>query len=76
MNEFRFPKVGFAQIQSKIESLVENNNYLETLSRGALKSFMHSYSNYSLKEIFDLKKIDRSSLFKSFGIQTLKKNVF
>ena len=68
MNEFKFPKNGIAQIQTKIENIVEKNFYLEKLSREALKSFIHSYNNYSLKEVFDLKKINKVFLFKSFGI--------
>ena len=73
MIEFKFPKLGVTRIQTKIEELVEKNFYLEKLAKDALKSFIQSYNNYSLKEIFDLKKINKSYLFKSFGISPLKK---
>jgi|AntRauMFilla1563_2_1112583.scaffolds.fasta_scaffold00178_11 ATP-dependent RNA helicase DDX18/HAS1 len=76
MNEFKFPKFGALQIRMKIENLVKKNLYLEKLSKDALKSFIHSYNNYSMKEIFDLKKINKSLLFKSFGISNLKKTTF
>jgi len=76
MNEFKFPKFGALQIRMKIENLVKKNLYLEKLSKDALKSYIHSYNNYSLKEIFDLKKINKSLLFKSFGISNLKKTIF
>ena len=74
MNEFKFPKIGITQIKSKIENLVMKNLYLEKLARDALKSFIHSYNNYSLKDVFDLRKINKVFLFKSFGIPYLNKN--
>ena len=71
--EFNFPRLGHPQIQGKIEILVGNNFYLEKLAKEALKSFIQSYNNYSLKEIFDLKKINKIFLVNSFGISNLKK---
>lgn len=76
MNEFKFPKFGAIQIRLKIENLIKKNPYLEKLSKDALKSYIHSYNNYSMKEIFDLKKINKSFLFKSFGVSTYKKFTF
>jgi ATP-dependent RNA helicase DDX18/HAS1 len=75
MNEFKFPKIGITQIKSKIENLVMKNLYLEKLARDALKSFIHSYNNYSLKDVFDVRKINKIFLFKSFGIPYLNKNL-
>lgn len=74
MNEFKFPKAGITQVKSKIENLVMKNLYLEKLARDALKSFIHSYNNYSLKDVFDIRKINKIFLFKSFGIPYLNKN--
>ena len=73
MNEFRFPRIESFRLQKKVASLLEKNSYLSKLSKDALKSFIHSYKNYTLKEIFDLKKINKISLAKSFGIVNLKK---
>jgi hypothetical protein len=73
MNEFKFPRIESFRLQKKITSLLEKNCYLANLSRDALKSFIHSYKNYTLKEVFDLKKINKISLAKSFGIVNFKK---
>jgi len=76
INEFKFPNLNFIHIQTKIGNLVEKNSYLEKLSKAALKSFIHSYNNYSLKEVFDLKKINKILLYKSFGMSYFKQTIF
>lgn len=68
MKEFKFPRIESSRLQKKITNLLEKNRYLTKLSKNAFKSYIYSYKNYTLNEVFDLKKINRICLAKSFGI--------
>lgn len=68
LNEYEFPESKLANIQDQFEKLVANNYFLNSASREAYKSYLHSYVSHSLKEVFDINEIDLQKAAKSFGL--------
>lgn len=68
LNEFKIPSKNFSVLQAKIENLIRNNYYLNRLAKEALKSFLHSYTNHFLKDVFCLRKINLRSFSRNFGL--------
>lgn len=67
VSEYTFPMNKVANIQSQLERLMEKNYHLHKSSRDAYKSYLHSYAAHSLKECFDVNKLDLAQVAKSFG---------
>jgi len=47
---------------------VQNNHYLYTSSVDAYRSFLHSYVAHTLKDVYDINKLDLSKICKAFGL--------
>lgn len=58
-----------AYVQNQLEKLVENNYYLYNAARDAFKSYLHAYKSHSLREVFEVKKIDLLKTALSFGMR-------
>mmetsp|Transcript_35428 Transcript_35428/g.70893 ORF Transcript_35428/g.70893 Transcript_35428/m.70893 type:complete len:485 (+) Transcript_35428:1263-2717(+) len=76
LKEFKIPQRNFSVIQSKLENLVSNNFYLKYLAKEGLKSFLHSYTNYHLKDVFNLRKVNIRSVSKGFGFKVFPEKDF
>ena len=68
LNEYEFPEEKLAEITEQFEKLVSSNYFLNGLAREAFKSYLHAYESHSLKDVFDVNKIDLVSAAKSFGL--------
>lgn len=51
----------------QLEKLLSNNYYLHQSAREGYRSYLQSYASYSLKKIFDVKKLDLQKVGKAFG---------
>jgi ATP-dependent RNA helicase DDX18/HAS1 len=71
VHEYTFSTRDWSVIRDKISILVQQNYYLNKLSKAAFKSFLYSYSSSNLKAIFDLKKINLKLLLKNFGLEKI-----
>nr|UXY86880.1 RNA-dependent helicase [Cryptomonas paramecium] len=69
ISEYKFQNENLFVMCCKLIEIIKKNNYLSELSKEAFKSFLNSYSNSNLKEVFDVKKIDLRLLAKSFGLK-------
>eukprot|EP00397_Hematodinium_sp_SG-2012_P012273 GEMP01012439.1.p1 GENE.GEMP01012439.1~~GEMP01012439.1.p1 ORF type:complete len:699 (+),score=160.98 GEMP01012439.1:28-2097(+) len=67
VNEYSFAMNKIANIQSQLERLMEKNYHLHKSSRDAYRSYLHAYAAHSLKECFDVSKLDLAQIAKSFG---------
>lgn len=50
-----------------MEKLLAKNYYLHQSARDGYRSYLQSYASYSLKKIFDVKKLDLVKVGKAFG---------
>ena len=49
--------------------LIEKNNYLHGEAVQAFKSYLHAYTTYSLKDVFNVFSIDLKAIAHSFGLK-------
>ncbi|PAV69749.1 hypothetical protein WR25_10219 [Diploscapter pachys] len=56
-----------ANIQTQLENLMSNNYYLNKSAKEAYKSYIRAYDSHSLKDIFDVNKLDLMKVCKAFG---------
>jgi len=68
LEEYEFPKNKVANVQAQLEKLVETIYYLHQSSREAYKSYLRAYASHSLKDIFDVHKLDLKKVATSFGL--------
>ncbi|KAK1350517.1 ATP-dependent RNA helicase [Hamiltosporidium tvaerminnensis] len=69
LNEYCIERI--KKITEKILKIVENNYFFKKNAILAFKSFLSSYSSLSLKEYFDVRKIDIEEFCKSFGLSSM-----
>ncbi|GLI65585.1 hypothetical protein VaNZ11_009159 [Volvox africanus] len=67
LNEYDFPASKLANVQSQLERLVEKNYYLHQSAKDAFRSTILAYNSHSLKEIFNVHRLDLQAVAKSFG---------
>lgn len=58
LNEYAFPEKKVANIQSQLTKLVSRNYYLNKSARDAYRSYIMAYASHSLKDIFNVNKLD------------------
>eukprot|EP00767_Chilomastix_cuspidata_P001419 gnl/Chilomastix_cuspidata/153.p1 GENE.gnl/Chilomastix_cuspidata/153~~gnl/Chilomastix_cuspidata/153.p1 ORF type:complete len:558 (-),score=257.06 gnl/Chilomastix_cuspidata/153:784-2457(-) len=66
--EYNFPSAKLANIQRQLERLIASNYHLNSSARDAFKNYIHAYSSHSLKDAFDIHRIDMGALARSFGL--------
>lgn len=49
--------------------LIEKNHYLATEAASAYKSYLHAYTTYGLKEVFNVHSLDLKKVGLSFGLK-------
>ena len=67
LNEFEFPMKKIANVQAQLEALIEKTYYLHRSAREAYRSYIQGYAQSSLKDVFDVHKLDLLKVAKSFG---------
>ncbi|KXZ57007.1 hypothetical protein GPECTOR_1g91 [Gonium pectorale] len=67
LNEYDFPASKLANVQSQLERLVEKNYYLHSSAKDAFRSTILAYNSHSLKEIFNVHRLDLQAVARSFG---------
>ncbi|PNW80375.1 hypothetical protein CHLRE_07g314900v5 [Chlamydomonas reinhardtii] len=67
LNEYDFPTSKLANVQSQLERLVEKNYYLHQSAKDAFRSTLLAYNSHSLKEIFNVHRLDLQAMARSFG---------
>lgn len=67
MNEFEFPMSKIANVQSQLEDLVEKNFYLNRSAKEAYRSYILAYASHSLKNMFNVHKLDLQAVARGFG---------
>jgi len=67
VNEYTFPENKVSNIQQQLERLIEKAYHLHRASRDAYKSYIHAYAAHSLKDCFEVDKLDLQKVAKSFG---------
>nr|WCZ58292.1 ATP-dependent RNA helicase [Paratrimastix eleionoma] len=70
LNEYDFPVSKVAKVGAQLENLIAKNYYLNRSSRDAYRSYLQAYASHSLKNIFDVYKLDLLMVAKSFGFTT------
>jgi ATP-dependent RNA helicase DDX18/HAS1 len=70
LNEYDFPSSKLANVQSQLERLVEKNYYLHQSAKDAFRSTILAYNSHSLKEIFNVHRLDLQAVARSFGFST------
>jgi ATP-dependent RNA helicase DDX18/HAS1 len=68
LEEFRFPIHNILFLNSKISNLLKKNYFLSKLGKEAFQSFMSSYRNHFLKEIFDSTKLNVKRISVCYGV--------
>lgn len=53
----------------QIEKLITRNYFLNLSAKEAYKAYVRAYDSHSLKNIFDINKLDLVAVAKSFGFE-------
>ena len=49
--------------------MIEKNNYLNSEAKNAFKSYLHAYTTYGLKEVFNVYSLDLAKVASGFGLK-------
>ncbi|KAI8812086.1 P-loop containing nucleoside triphosphate hydrolase protein [Cladochytrium replicatum] len=63
--EYNLPKV--SNVQSQLEKLIERNYYLNRSAKDGYRSYLQAYASHSLKNVFEIDKLDLAGVGKAFG---------
>ncbi|XP_059441273.1 DEAD-box ATP-dependent RNA helicase 27-like [Corylus avellana] len=66
VKEYEFDQKKMANVQSHLENLVANNYYLNKSAKEAYRSYILAYNSHSMKEIFDVHRLDLQAVASSF----------
>lgn len=69
LNEYEFSWSKILNIQPQIEKLISRNYFLNLSAKEAYKAYVRAYDSHSLKNIFDINKLDLQAVSKSFGFE-------
>ena len=58
MNQYELPENKVANVQAQLEKLVDKNYFLNKSAKDAYRGYLLAYASHSLKEIFDVYKLD------------------
>ena len=70
LNLYEFSENKIAKVQAQLEHLIEKNYYLNKSAREAFRSYIQAYASHSLKDIFDIHKLDLTKVARSFGFSS------
>ncbi|CAH1454676.1 unnamed protein product [Lactuca virosa] len=66
VKEYEFDEKKMANVQSHLEKLVANNYYLNKSAKDAYRSYLLSYNSHSMKDIFNVHRLDMQAVAASF----------
>lgn len=67
LNQYELP-AKLSNIQSELENLIEKNYYLHRSAKDAYRSYLQSYASHSLKNIYNVHKLDLQKVATAFGL--------
>ncbi|KAA8541152.1 hypothetical protein F0562_025102 [Nyssa sinensis] len=66
VKEYEFDEKKMANVQSHLEKLVANNYYLNKSAKEAYRSYILAYNSHSMKDIFNVHRLDLQAVAASF----------
>ncbi|PWA34732.1 P-loop containing nucleoside triphosphate hydrolases superfamily protein [Artemisia annua] len=66
VKEYEFDEKKIANVQSHLEKLVSTNFYLNKSAKDAYRSYLLAYNSHSMKEIFNVHRLDMQAVAASF----------
>ncbi|CAK9147846.1 unnamed protein product [Ilex paraguariensis] len=66
VKEYEFDQKKLANVQSHLEKLVTNNYYLNKSAKDAYRSYILAYNSHSMKDIFNVHRLDLQAIAASF----------
>ncbi|KAL9240706.1 hypothetical protein vseg_014894 [Gypsophila vaccaria] len=66
VKEYDFDQKKLANVQSHLEKLVGNNYYLNKSAKDAYRSYILAYNSHSMKDVFNVHKLDLQAVAASF----------
>ncbi|KAJ4830852.1 hypothetical protein Tsubulata_040369 [Turnera subulata] len=66
VKEYDFDQKKLANVQSHLEKLVANNYYLNKSAKDAYRSYTLAYNSHSMKDIFNVHRLDLQAVAASF----------
>ncbi|KAJ6984595.1 DEAD-box ATP-dependent RNA helicase 51-like [Populus alba x Populus x berolinensis] len=66
VKEYEFDQKKLANVQSHLEKLVANNYYLNQSAKDAYRSYILAYNSHSMKDIFNVHRLDLQAVAASF----------
>ncbi|KAJ4717223.1 RNA helicase [Melia azedarach] len=66
VKEYEFDQKKLANVQSHLEKLVANNYYLNKSAKDAYRSYILAYNSHSMKDIFNVHRLDLQAVASSF----------
>ncbi|KAI4302583.1 hypothetical protein MLD38_038309 [Melastoma candidum] len=66
VKEYEFDQKKLANVQSHLEKLVGNNYYLNKSAKEAYRSYILAYNSHSMKDIFNVHRLDLQAVAASF----------
>ncbi|KAK8695027.1 hypothetical protein V6N13_072569 [Hibiscus sabdariffa] len=67
VKEYEFDEKKLANVQSHLEKLVANNYYLNKSAKDAYRSYILAYNSHSMKDIFNVHRLDLQAVAASFS---------
>ncbi|GLJ07467.1 hypothetical protein SUGI_0067760 [Cryptomeria japonica] len=67
LHEYQYDEKKTANVQSQLEKLIEKNYYLHQSARDAYRSYILAYNSHSMKDIFNVHRLDLQAVATSFG---------
>ncbi|XP_030493313.2 DEAD-box ATP-dependent RNA helicase 51 [Cannabis sativa] len=66
VKEYEFSEKKLSNVQSHLEKLVGNNYYLNKSAKEAYRSYILAYNSHSMKDIFNVHRLDMQAVAASF----------
>ncbi|XP_044490394.1 DEAD-box ATP-dependent RNA helicase 51-like [Mangifera indica] len=66
VKEYEFDQKKLANVRSHLEKLVANNYYLNKSAKDAYRSYILAYNSHSMKDIFNVHRLDLQAVAASF----------
>ncbi|KAK2987838.1 hypothetical protein RJ640_010620, partial [Escallonia rubra] len=68
LEQYEFDKKKLSNVQSILEKLIAENYYLRKSALEAYRSYILSYNSHSMKDVFNVHRLDMQAVAKSFGL--------
>lgn len=70
LSEYEFPLSKIYPIQPQLEKLIGKNYYLHKSAKDGFSGYLASYASHSMKNVYDVKKLDLKNVARAFGFAT------